>query len=48
MSEAVIFGIGGILFIFVTWATIAFLLTRVMALEEQDSEGSIPANEVSQ
>lgn len=48
MSEAVIFGIGGILFILVTWATIAFLLTRVMALEEQDSERRIPADEISE
>ena len=37
MSEAVIFGVGGVLFILVTWATIAFLLSRVMAFEEQES-----------
>ncbi len=35
MSDAFIFAIGGVVFIAATWATIAFLLTRVMALEEE-------------
>jgi hypothetical protein len=35
MSDAIIFAIGGVVFIAATWTTIAFLLTRVMALEEQ-------------
>ena len=38
MSDAAIFAAGGLLFIVTTWATIAFLLTRVMELEEDPVE----------
>lgn len=38
MSDAAIFAVGGVLFIITTWATIAFLLSRVMALEEDPVE----------
>ena len=36
MSEGVIFTIGGILFIATTWATIAFLLSRVNELHRRE------------
>jgi hypothetical protein len=36
MSNAIIAAIGGVVFIAATWATIAFLLTRFMALEERN------------
>ncbi len=42
MSDAVIFGIGGIVFILVTWAAIAFLMTSVMALEKDDPGAESP------
>jgi hypothetical protein len=34
MSTTVIFVVGGVLFIAITWATIAFGLTRMISLEE--------------
>lgn len=39
MSEVVIFGVGGILFIATTWATIAFLLARVIRFEGEQTPG---------
>lgn len=43
MSLGIIFAVGGVLFIATTWATIAFALSRVVSLE--DEEG-IERNEV--
>jgi hypothetical protein len=37
MSNVVIFSIGGLLFIATTWATIAFLLARVVRMEGEQS-----------
>ena len=37
MSNAVIFGVGGILFIATTWATIAFMLARVIRFEDRET-----------
>ena len=37
------FRVGGVVFIAATWATIAFLLTRVMALEEQGQNEMVEA-----
>lgn len=36
MSEGIIFGIGGVLFIGTTWATIAFFLSRLNELHRRD------------
>jgi hypothetical protein len=36
MSDGVIFGIGGVLFIATTWATIAFLLSRLNELHRRE------------
>jgi hypothetical protein len=36
MSEGVIFGIGGVLFIGTTWATIAFFLSRLNELHRRE------------
>lgn len=37
MSLTIIFVVGGVLFIATTWATIAFALSRVVALEAKES-----------
>lgn len=44
MSDVLLFSIGGLLFIATTWATIAFLLTKVIALE--DDQSGVERNEV--
>ena len=44
MSDVVIFGVGGLMFIATTWATIAFLLRRVISLEKDQS--GVGRNEV--
>ena len=44
MSEAVIFSVGGVLFIVTTWATIAFAIARVIPREEDES--GVERNEV--
>jgi hypothetical protein len=36
MSEGVIFGVGGVLSIGITWATIAFFLSRLNELHRQE------------
>ncbi len=36
MSEGIIFGIGGVLFIGTTWATIAFFLSRLNELHRRE------------
>ena len=36
MSDGVIFGIGGILFIATTWASIAFFLSKLSDLHRQE------------
>ena len=36
MSEGFIFGVGGVLFIGTTWATIAFFLSRINELHRRD------------
>ncbi len=43
MSVSVIFAVGAVLFIATTWATVAFGLSRVVALE---AEQSVDRNEV--
>jgi hypothetical protein len=36
MSEGIIFGIGGVLFIGITWATIVFFLSRLNELHRRE------------
>lgn len=36
MSDTLIFGVGGVLFIATTWATIAFLLARLVRYEGEE------------
>lgn len=36
MSDGVVFGIGGVLFIVTTWATIVFLMSRFIELQRED------------
>ncbi len=36
MSDGVVFGIGGILFIVTTWATIVFLMSKFIELQRED------------
>ena len=36
MSEGIIFGIGGVLFIGTTWATIAFFLSRINEMHRRE------------
>ena len=45
MSDVVVFSVGGLLFIATTWATIAFMLRRVIDLESDQS--GVERNEVS-
>ena len=44
MSNVLLFSIGGLVFIATTWATIAFLLTKMIALE--DDQSGVDRNEV--
>ena len=46
MSDVAIFAVGGVLFVLTTWATIAYLLTRVMGLEESLGEEEAAASKV--
>lgn len=36
MSDGVVFGIGGVLFIVTTWATIVFLMSRFIEMQRED------------
>jgi hypothetical protein len=36
MTDGVVFGIGGVLFIVTTWATIAFLMSKFIELQRED------------
>ena len=36
MSDGVVFGIGGVLFIVTTWATIVFLMSKFIELQRED------------
>ena len=43
MSDVAIFTVGGVLFVLTTWATIAFLLAKVMSLEETNENDGVDA-----
>lgn len=36
MSDGVVFGVGGVLFIVTTWATIVFFMSRLIDLQRED------------
>lgn len=36
MSDGVVFGIGGVLFIVTTWATIVFFMSKFIELQRED------------
>ncbi len=44
MSDALIFSVGGLVFIATTWASIAFALSKVIGIE--NNESGVERNEV--